>query len=270
MATIDTISILSKVEILKKNFENVLLNNSHTSATGRSDFLESMIKELGTNIVTPYLVSILNNCYYYDYVNNINKFLKEDIQSKIIFIKEWTPEKFISGKKIYQYFKKINLKYYELNETLSYNFHKYYEDTENYNENSIIDNVIYTTIMESDLVVRFINAFSRDARYIPGEFVTVKLGIMPGRILDNLPAQSRTYVRNNNNNSSLYSPGIILDIIDNRKVEVKNRGRWYKVAVSTPFAIFCVEERHLRKYNPTKEHISELFNSSIQKGGNEK
>ena len=270
MATIDTVTILSKVDILKQKLENILLKNLHNSSDVRNEYISEMSKELGTNIVTPYIVSLLNDTYTYNFATVITALFNQELQDKIIFIKDWNEEKFNLGKKIYQYFKKINVGYYEVNSSLYSHFQKFYETNENYDDTKVIDNFVYDRIINSDLVIRFINAFSKDARYIPGEFVTVKLGIMPFRVLDSLPEQSRNYVYSNPKKDSLYSPGIILDIVDNKKVEVKNKGRWYKVAVSTPFAIFCVEERHLRKYNPTKDHVTDLFNQSIQNVGKEK
>lgn len=269
MAKIDTLVIMQKVENIKSHLENMALTNSHNSLDNRRELIKKIKDELGEMFMNSYEETSIDQTYTYNFIQACMNYL-DKIPSKIEFFKNWNENKFNDGKKIGEYFTKVNYvpNWSDTSPMIYETFMTYYKNHSKYDENSIIDPETYDRIMNSTLVTRFKNAFSRDAKYIPGEFVNIKLGVMPWRVIANLPSHSRNYI-DVNKSSDLTSPGIILDVVDDKKIEVKNKGRWYKVAVATPFAIFCVEERHLRKYAPTKEYVEELYNESIKMNSKE-
>lgn len=202
---------------------------------------------------------MLGSYYFKDFFTRL--FDKERVDARIKFINEFNEEYFEKGKKIYEYFDKIGLS------SLPYYFRngakdlaEYYKKNEKYDENVVPGND-FSELMNSDLVIRFTNAFSKESKFVPGQFVLVKLGQMPNRVLDGLPQHSKNYVWGNSS-KDLCSAGIILDVVNDKIIQVKDKGRWYKVAVSTPFSIFCVEERHLKKYTPTSDNVKDLLERS--------
>lgn len=264
MAKIDLEKEATKLSVAKKDYEGRILRGEIYSSEQKQKFVTYLCEEF-KNIFTPYIVKNLHNSVMqYDFLQRMNDFLNEEnFYKRIKFINEWNEEKFNNSKKIKDYFTKVGIGteqlYYYGFSSMYKLFIDYFTENESYSEDNVIDSEVYTSVMESDVVVRFLNAFAKEAKYIPGEFVQIRLGIMPQRIIDKMPEQSRQYIYKNMKRE-LSSPGIILDVVDDKKIKVKNKGRWYKVSIATPFSIFCVEERHIKKYTPTKEYVVELYN----------
>lgn len=125
----------------------------------------------------------------------------------------------------------------------------------------------YNFIINCDLSVRFLNAFEQQSKFVPGQVALVKLGRMPQRVISNMPEQVQKYIYKKSK-EDLCSVGVVLDVVNNKVIEVRDKGRWYKVAIATPFCIFCVEERHLKKYNPTIDYIKELHSKYVASTNN--
>lgn len=264
MAKIELDKELAKLSAVRNEFDDRLLKGSIYSSEERRNFVNYLCNEF-KNIFTPNTVRGLEYIVSsYDFNTKIIEFLKEEnFCKRLKFISEWNEEKFNNCKKIKDYFTKVGVgteQLYSYGFSSAYSiFVSYFTENEKYSDEKVIDAEIYDAVMNSDVVIRFLNAFSKEAKYIPGEFVQIKLGIMPQRIIDKMPEQSKVYVYKHFK-KDLSSPGIILDIVDDKKIRVKDKGRWYKVSIATPFSIFCVEERHIKKYAPTKEYVVDLYN----------
>lgn len=177
-------------------------------------------------------------------------------------IKNWNEEKYETCKKLYKYFLEVNIQnlegnWYGTSKQLS-SFKKYFLNEVGFEKNTPIDFETYNSVINSDVAVRFLNALNQESTFTPGQFVLVKLGKMPQRIVETMPQQNQNYI-NKKGGNNLVSAGIILDVVKNKEIKVRNKGSWYKVAIATPFSIFCLEERHLKKYNPTKEYVEKLI-----------
>lgn len=273
----------SQVEIIMKPLEYyldqcVIVKNQLDSYMQRYNFGSYYVDRSGLKVCVDYIESTTLYQELYcnikiradwrvdinDFISFVNYYFTTEYCEKLYnHMKEWNEEKYNTGKKLYNYFIEANIghldgSWYGSSPHLN-KFKNYYENNPTFKKTEVIDYESYYTVYNSDVAIRFLNAINQESKYTPGQFVLVKLGKMPQRIINTMPEQNQNYINKKKNADDLVSAGIILDVITNKEIKVKNKGSWYKVAIATPFSIFCLEERHLKKFNPTKEYVEKLI-----------